>query len=142
MLELGISFPIYYRSDIRLCIIVRDPQKKWKEKLRELWNANESNPLDFPKVIGISKLRKNYPTMASKRTLSRSHDIFLCDTRIVDQMPRILGRTFITAGKLPIEVPIKECNLLEPIQHRLRQTFMTFRTGPSVYGFHVDQTVQ
>jgi hypothetical protein len=37
--------------------------------------------------------------MASKRTLCRSYDFFLCDTRVVEQMPRILGRTFITAGK-------------------------------------------
>lgn len=113
--------PIYRSSSIKVGVIVRDPQTKWKCLLQSQWKPDEQMEMDIPKVrqsvafisvplsqlliiffnqiIGLTKLRANFKTPALRKQLLNTCDIFFCDKRILEQMPRILGRQFIETNR-------------------------------------------
>lgn len=74
-------------------MFVRDPQRKWKDLL-----AKERLPL-ITRVIGISKVKKKFPTFQDKRVLCAAYDMFLCDRRVFDKLTPLLGRPFIQTKK-------------------------------------------
>jgi ribosome biogenesis protein UTP30 len=58
-------------------------------------------------VIGLDKLKKKYNTFETKRQLLAEYDIFLGDDRIVSELPRILGKVFLShKAKRPIPVSL------------------------------------
>ena len=71
-----------------VCLIVKDPQSEWKEKLAGL---------KVDKIIGVSKLRAKYKPYEAKRQLCASYDLFLGDERVVELLPKMLGKTFFKA---------------------------------------------
>lgn len=61
--------------------------------------------------------------MASRRELLRAYDLFLCDHHVADYMPRILGRTFIAAGKYVL--------IFDAEQQNARRALVGFRLPSS-----------
>ncbi|KAL7067082.1 hypothetical protein ACR3K2_23980 [Cryptosporidium serpentis] len=125
---LDITNPLYNYPSNEVCLIVRDPQRKWKDLLQR----------DYPdiniitRIIGVGKLVKKYNTFKDKRELCSAYDLFLCDDRVIEKMPKILGSYFIKTNKLPVAIKLRESNLKSTLKKTLSSTFMTIRRGPCV----------
>merc|ERR1719310_2581836 len=90
-----------YNEKSEVCFLAKDPQKEYKELLLQ------KHPVPgITKVIGLDKLKRNYKTAESKRALADAFDLFLCDSRIMEMMPRILGSIFYEK-KLKRPVPVR-----------------------------------
>eukprot|EP01045_Picozoa_sp_COSAG04_P018603 COSAG04_NODE_1732_length_5768_cov_11.998236_4_plen_274_part_00 len=88
-----IRIPHSLHAESEICILVKDPQKKLKERL-------ESEPVDgVVKIIGLRKLRDNYKTFEAKRNLCDSYDLFMADRRILPMLPKLLGNSFFQKKK-------------------------------------------
>merc|ERR1719310_1782449 len=92
-----------YNEKSEVCFLAKDPQKEYKELLMQ------KHPVPgITKVIGLDKLKKNYKTAEAKRALADAFDLFLCDSRIVEVMPKLLGTIFYDKKlKRPIPVRLK-----------------------------------
>merc|ERR1719198_2126553 len=93
-----------YNDKSEVCFFAKDPHKEWKELL-----LNKHHVPGVTKVIGVDKLRRNFKTPEQKRALADSFDLFLCDSRVVEMMRKILGTTFYNKkmAKRPIPVRLK-----------------------------------
>ncbi|KAI1175390.1 ribosomal protein L1p/L10e family-domain-containing protein [Nemania sp. FL0916] len=99
-------FPIETDPDKGICLIVADPQRHYKNLV-----ADSEFPADLRKnvsrVIDFGKLKKKYASYESQRALYAEHDIFLGDTRIINRLPGLLGKTFYKSQKkrpIPVEI--------------------------------------
>mmetsp|Transcript_66454 Transcript_66454/g.174210 ORF Transcript_66454/g.174210 Transcript_66454/m.174210 type:complete len:361 (-) Transcript_66454:90-1172(-) len=117
-----------YDDKAEVCFISKDPQKTYKELLLQ------KHPVPgLKKVIGVEKLRKNYKTLEAKRALADSFDLFLCDARVMDMMPKLLGTVFYSKKlKLPIPVKIKPADPTAAILQAINGTALRVPTGPCV----------
>ncbi|KAI1349611.1 electron transfer flavoprotein alpha-subunit [Xylaria sp. FL0043] len=119
-------FPIETDPEKGICLIVADPQRHYKNLV-----ADPDFPEDLRKnvsrVIDFGKLKKKYSACnkhfnrwhmvvsrinlvaadENQRALYAEHDIFLGDTRIINRLPGLLGKTFYKSQKkrpIPIEI--------------------------------------
>ena len=90
-------------GDASVCLITKDPQREWKDKL-------EAQQVSA-KVIGISKLAKKYVPYEAKRQLCDAHDLFLADERVLPKLPALLGKTFFKKKKLPLAIRLTKGDL-------------------------------
>jgi ribosome biogenesis protein UTP30 len=51
------------------------------------------------RVVGIAKLKGKFKPFEARRQLMRDHELWLCDDRVVDMMPQLLGKMFFEAKK-------------------------------------------
>lgn len=51
------------------------------------------------KVIGVTKLRKEFKSHEAKRQLCDSYDFFLADDRVLPALPKVLGKAFFQKKK-------------------------------------------
>jgi len=109
-----------------VCFLAKDPQKQYKELLMQ------KHPVPgITKVIGIQKLIKNYKTAESKRALADAFDLFLCDSRVVAMMPKLLGSIFYEKKlKLPIPVRMKLEDPAPALQRAMNSTTLRIPSGP------------
>ncbi|KAL2203418.1 ribosomal protein L1 [Sarocladium strictum] len=89
-----------------ICLITADPQRAYKNIL-----ADDEFPVELSKritrVIDVTKLKAKYSRYEAQRKLFADHDVFLADDRIVNRLPKILGKTFFkTTQKRPVPVVI------------------------------------
>lgn len=89
-----------------VCLITADPQRAYKDIV-----ASEEFPAELRKkvrrVIDITKLKAKFSQYEAQRKLFSEHDMFLGDDRIINRLPKILGKTFYkTTAKRPIPVVI------------------------------------
>lgn len=83
-------------DDAEVCLITPEPQRKFKDLVAK-------HDLDFVKrVIDIRKLRKKFKSFQEKRTLARSYDLFLCESKLWSFIPKALGQPFFDIGKEPL----------------------------------------
>lgn len=47
----------------------------------------------------MEKLGTDYRSFEAKRKLSTSYDVFLCDKRVYDRLPTLLGKKFFEKKK-------------------------------------------
>lgn len=111
-----------------ICFLAKDPQKQYKEILIR------TNPVPgITKVIGLEKLKKNYKDLESKRALADAFDLFLCDSKIVEMMPKILGSVFYKKKlKAPIPVRMHWQDPAPPLQNAIDGTTLRVPSGPCV----------
>ncbi|KAI0424188.1 electron transfer flavoprotein alpha-subunit [Xylaria sp. FL1042] len=93
-------------SDSRCMADSTQPQRHYKNLV-----ADPEFPADLRKnvsrVIDFGKLKKKYSAYENQRALYAEHDIFLGDTRIINRLPGLLGKTFYKSQKkrpIPIEI--------------------------------------
>merc|ERR1719487_1476025 len=109
-----------------ICIFTKDPQKKYKELF-----AKHPVP-GLKKVIAIEKLKKNYKTYDLKRQLCDNYDLFLCDRKVMEMMPQLLGKYFYqTKRRFPIPVAIEMKDPAPKIQEAIDSTTLRIPEGPS-----------
>jgi len=114
--------PIFQDDGLEICIFTKDPQKEWKELFRSAGVA--------VKVIGVTKLRKNYKAYDARRTLLGTYDMFLADKRIYPLLPRLLGKKFYESNRIPIPVNIKtDTDLAKLVDSVKSKTHFSFKAG-------------
>ncbi|KAM3542573.1 hypothetical protein ARSEF1564_004493 [Beauveria bassiana] len=94
-------------EDLSVCLITADPQRAYKNIV-----ASDEFPADLRKRIGrvidVTKLKAKYSQYEAQRKLFSEHDIFLGDERIINRLPKILGKTFYkTTTKRPVPVNLQ-----------------------------------
>jgi ribosome biogenesis protein UTP30 len=87
---------------------VADPQRAFKDMVQ-----SEAFPEDLRKritrVIDLSHLKAKFKAFEAQRKLASEHDIFLGDDRIINQLPKALGKTFYkSTAKRPIPVVLRQ----------------------------------
>ncbi|KAK7418019.1 proteasome-interacting protein cic1 [Neonectria magnoliae] len=90
-----------------ICLITAEPQRAYKDIV-----ASEEFPADLAKritrVIDFAKLKSKFSQYEAQRKLFADHDIFLGDDRIINRLPKVLGKTFFkTQQKRPIPVVLQ-----------------------------------
>merc|ERR1712000_763062 len=95
-IRIPLKHSIHENSDV--CVFTKDPQKQFREEFSKRQVSGVS------KVIGLSKLKSNYRQFEAKRQLRDSYDLFLADVRILPMLPRLLGKKFFLAKKIPLPV--------------------------------------
>lgn len=84
---------------MELCLIVKD------DALEEIKaGIIEEKVGGFTKVMGVSKLKKQYREFKDKRELVSKYDAFFCDDRVVTMMPQLCGKVFFSKKKEPMPV--------------------------------------
>lgn len=96
--------PLNTDEEATICLITADPQRAYKNMV-----ASEEFPEDLRKritrVIDISHLKAKFKVYEAQRKLFSEHEIFLADDRIINRLPKALGKTFYkTTVKRPIPV--------------------------------------
>jgi ribosome biogenesis protein UTP30 len=91
-------------AESTICIITADPQRAYKNMV-----ASEEFPEELRKqitrVIDISHLKAKFKAYEAQRKLFNDHEIFLADDRIINQLPKLLGKTFFkSTAKRPVPV--------------------------------------
>ncbi|KAL7928292.1 ribosomal protein L1 [Trichoderma chlorosporum] len=94
-------------AETTVCVITADPQRAYKNIV-----ASDDFPAELRKrvtrVIDVTKLKAKYSQYEAQRKLFSEHDVFLGDDRIINRLPKILGKTFYkTTLKRPIPVVLK-----------------------------------
>lgn len=117
-----------YNDKSEVCFFAKDPHKEWKELL-----LNKHHVPGVTKVIGVDKLRRNFKTPEQKRALADSFDLFLCDSRVVEMMRKILGTIFYNKKKKPpIPVRMYKEDPKPNLQKAINGTPLRVPSGPSV----------
>ncbi|OLN95769.1 putative ribosome biogenesis protein C8F11.04 [Colletotrichum chlorophyti] len=102
--KITLPYPLNTDEESTICLITADPQRAYK-------NIVASD--DFPealrkritRVIDVGKLKAKFKQFEAQRKLFAEHDIFLADDRIINRLPKALGKTFYkTTAKRPIPV--------------------------------------
>lgn len=91
-------------EQLSICLITADPQRAYKTIVDA-----ESFPADLRskigRVIDVTKLKAKFSQYEAQRKLYAEHDVFLGDDRIINRLPKILGKTFYkSTAKRPIPV--------------------------------------
>ncbi|KAL7919410.1 ribosomal protein L1p/L10e family domain-containing protein [Trichoderma austrokoningii] len=94
-------------AETTVCLITADPQRAYKNIV-----AADEFPAELRKkitrVIDVTKLKAKYGQYEAQRKLFAEHDVFLGDDRIINRLPKILGKTFYkTTLKRPVPVVLK-----------------------------------
>lgn len=96
------------QADSTICLIVADPQRAYKDLI-----ASEEFPAELreriTRVIDITHLKSKFKQYEAQRKLYSEHDVFVADDRIVNYLPKALGKTFYKSHtKRPIQVTLRK----------------------------------
>lgn len=76
-----------------VCLIVKDPQREYKDLLA-------SSDIKFvSRVVGVKKLKGKFKPFEARRALMKEHELFLADERVMGLMPELLGKIFYESKK-------------------------------------------
>ncbi|KAI1481946.1 hypothetical protein K445DRAFT_180069 [Daldinia sp. EC12] len=105
--KIVVPHPLNTDAEAAICLITAEPQRAYKNLV-----ASDEFPAELRKrvtrVIDVAKLKAKFKAYEAQRKLYNEHDIFLGDTRIINRLPGILGKTFYgTTAKRPIPVEIQ-----------------------------------
>ncbi|KAI9152153.1 LOW QUALITY PROTEIN: CIC1 Adaptor [Paramyrothecium foliicola] len=90
-----------------ICLITADPQRAYKDIV-----ASDEFPAELKKritrVVDYSHIKSKFSQYDAQRKLFSEHDIFLGDDRIINRLPKVLGKTFYkTTQKRPVPVVLQ-----------------------------------
>ncbi|KAL2130572.1 hypothetical protein VTI74DRAFT_6217 [Chaetomium olivicolor] len=90
-------------EELSICLITADPQRWYKNAVAD--EFPEELRAKIGRVIDISHLRAKFKAYEVQRKLFSEHDVFLADDRIINRLPKALGKIFYkTTTKRPIPV--------------------------------------
>lgn len=76
-----------------ICLLTADPQRKYKDLIVE------EKLTQIKRVVGVTKLKGKFKPFEARRQLMNEHEIFLADDRIVNMLPKLLGKKWIESRK-------------------------------------------
>ena len=130
-----------YTSDTELCLITKDPPRI-KEHPTALSTTTAPNAIKqyftthpvsgLNRIIGVTKLRKEYARFKERRELLALYDLFLADDRILPLLPAVLGVKFFDKKRQPIPVDLTRSAKEKSIHAALHSTYMYIPTGSSL----------
>lgn len=85
--------PIVDPRKEQICLIVKDPQREYKDKLEE------AGIKFIGRVVGVTKLKGKFRGYEERRQLLKENGLFLVDERVSDMMPKLLGSMWFKAKK-------------------------------------------
>lgn len=99
--------PLNDDSEATICIIVADPQRYYKNLV-----ASDEFPDSLrsriTRVIDVKHLQAKFKQYEAQRKLYSEHDIFLADDRIINRLPKALGKSFYkNTTKRPIPIVLQ-----------------------------------
>lgn len=95
--------PLNNSEELSVCLITADPQRWYKNAVAD--EFPEDLRAKIGRVIDISHLRAKFKAYEAQRKLFSEHDVFLADDRIINRLPKALGKTFYkTTTKRPVPV--------------------------------------
>jgi ribosome biogenesis protein UTP30 len=103
-----ISLPNPLNTDeSTICLITADPQHAYKSIV-----ASEEFPealrVRVTRVVDLAHLKTEFKAYEAQRKLYNEHDVFLADDRIINRLPKALGKTFYkTTTKRPVPVVLQ-----------------------------------
>ncbi|KAI1843868.1 hypothetical protein JX266_009924 [Neoarthrinium moseri] len=108
--KIVLPHPLNTDPEVSVCLISADPQRHYKNLI-----ASEEFPEEWRKritrVIDVGKLQAKFKQYEEQRKLYAEHDVFLGDSRIINRLPKVLGKTFFkTTAKRPIPVNLESRN--------------------------------
>lgn len=107
-----------------VCLLVKDPQREYKELLRE------KNITSVSRVVGVEKLKGKFRPFDARRELVRDHDLFLADDRIVPLLPKLCGSVFYKDRKFPVPVDVtNKKQLAQAIASAIASTYFLQNKG-------------
>ena len=120
---LPLPFPFISLDTAEICLITKDPQRTYKDRLADAGLR--------AKVIGVSKLKKKYHPYEAKRELCAAYDVFLADAAILPMLPPLLGKVFFEKKKLPTAVDLKKKDIRAEMSRAACGTLFRHATGTS-----------
>ncbi|KAF6829150.1 electron transfer flavoprotein alpha-subunit [Colletotrichum musicola] len=130
--KIALPHPLNTDEESTICLITADPQRAYK-------NIVASD--DFPealrkritRVVDVGKLKSKWKQYEAQRKLYAEHDIFLADDRIVNRLPKALGKTFYkSTTKRPIPVVLSPKPVRIDGKRQKAQDKAASASGPSV----------
>ncbi|CAG9973949.1 unnamed protein product [Clonostachys byssicola] len=105
--KIALPHPLNQDESTTICLITADPQRAYKDIV-----ASDEFPAELGKritrVVGLSKLKAKFSQYEAQRKLLSEHDIFLADDRIINRLPKVLGKTFYKSTlKRPVPVVLQ-----------------------------------
>ncbi|KAJ5007086.1 hypothetical protein K4K57_010899 [Colletotrichum sp. SAR 10_99] len=102
--KIVLPHPLNTDEESTICLITADPQRAYKNII-----ASDDFPEALRKritrVVDVGKLKAKWKQYEAQRKLYAEHDIFLADDRIINRLPKALGKTFYkSTTKRPIPV--------------------------------------
>lgn len=88
-----VAHPLLDPRTSPVCLIVKDPQREYKDLL-----ASQNITL-ISRVVGVEKLKGKFKPFEARRQLAADHELFLADERVIPLMPKLLGKIFFDAKK-------------------------------------------
>jgi ribosome biogenesis protein UTP30 len=105
--KIALPHPLNTDESASICLITAEPQRAYKDIV-----ASDDFPAALGKritrVIDFGKLKAKFGQYEAQRKLFSEHDIFLGDDRIINRLPKVLGKTFYkTTQKRPVPVSLQ-----------------------------------
>jgi ribosome biogenesis protein UTP30 len=89
----SLAHPTIDPRTMPICLITKDPQRKYKDLLQE------KNIKFISRVVGITKLKGKFKPFEPRRQLMSEHDLFFADRSVIPLLPGLLGKVFFKAKK-------------------------------------------
>ncbi|KAJ7965098.1 Ribosomal protein [Quillaja saponaria] len=111
-----------------LCLIIDDrPKSNLTKEAAQKKIKSENIPVS--KVLKLSKLKTDYRPFEAKRKLCDSYNMFFADKRVVELLPKLLGKPFFKKKKIPVPLDLKHNNWKEQIEKVCSSALLFLRTG-------------
>ncbi|KAF7303716.1 hypothetical protein MIND_00601000 [Mycena indigotica] len=121
-IKIPITHPIVDPRVEAVCLLTKDPQRKYKDLLEE-------HGIKFiSRVVGIEKLKGKFKPFEARRQLLKHNGLFLADERIVPLLPKLLGVKWFEAKK-PIPVCLTRKDLKAELERAISSTYMNQNQG-------------
>ncbi|KAF9874758.1 hypothetical protein CkaCkLH20_07895 [Colletotrichum karsti] len=102
--KIALPHPLNTDDESTICLITADPQRAYKDVIASD-DFPEALRARITRVVDLGKLKSKWKQYEAQRKLYAEHDVFLADDRIVNRLPKALGKTFYkTTAKRPIPV--------------------------------------
>jgi len=96
--------PLFNRKS-EICVFTHNKKDEDKETTESYWQSYFKERLGItPKTITLPSLNKDYQTYQQKRNLASSYAVFIADERIFFRLPEVLGKSFKSRNKMPVQM--------------------------------------
>lgn len=121
--RIPLAYPLVDPRVSPVCLITKDPQRKYKDLLAE-------KGINFiSKVVGIEKLKGKYGPYDARRQLAGDYGLFLADDSVIPLLPKLLGKAFFKSKKQPIPVDLKKKDLKGELEKAISATYLHQNAG-------------
>ncbi|KAF7373440.1 hypothetical protein MSAN_00553700 [Mycena sanguinolenta] len=121
--KIPIAHPLIDPRTTSICLITKDPQRKYKDLLTQY------NIKFISRVVGVEKLKGKFKPYEARRVLLKENGLFLADERVVPLLPRLLGVKWFEAKKQPIPVCLTRKALKGELERAVSSTYMNQNQG-------------